>query len=120
MSTTILGGIDEGRNLAANRRRVRKSKKGRSCPSAESIEGWRRPTSQPKGKEPSLRALLQRLLQWLARDTLERDQCPVSGKGHRIDDPVVAIGGQGRTWRVYGHCTLCGRYGISHRECFGE
>ena len=120
MSTTILRGIDESRSLAVNPSCVEKSTKGRSCLSVKSIRGVRRRTPLPKGRESSPRPLVQRLRQWLVRDTLERDQCPVSGKGHCIDDPVVAIGGQGRTWRVYGHCTLCGGYGISHRECFGE
>jgi len=43
---------------------------------------------------------------------LGREDCPVSQGKHRISDPVVMTGGQGRPRRLYGRCDCCGMDGV--------
>ena len=65
----------------------------------------RRPFSSPAAM--LLRGLLDRIDKAFA--SRNADVCHATGAHHRVTIPVNIIGGQGRPWKLYGPCDLCGK-----------
>jgi len=63
----------------------------------------------PRRRFPLLRSLLRRLRVRIESARVKPATCPISGAAHRIDNPVTMTGGQGRPWKLYGPCSLCGQ-----------
>ncbi|MFH0962978.1 MAG: hypothetical protein V2A58_03085 [Planctomycetota bacterium] len=105
MSTAVLIEIDDAHDLVGNPPHVEM----RPLPEPGALASGR-PHYEPLSRRAirGARALLQRLVDRLHEGAQEADLCPVGGRGHCIEEPVMATGGQGRVWRVYGRCVLCG------------
>ena len=63
----------------------------------------------PHRRVPLLRSLLRRFKACIENARVKPVPCPISGAAHRIDNPLTMTGGQGRPWKLYGRCSLCGQ-----------
>ena len=79
---------------------------------SERVAGARR---AQRWRASIVRYIVRRFKTWIASTRVEAARCPISGAAHRIDKPIAMTGGQGRRWRVYGPCSLCGQVATVHR-----
>lgn len=69
----------------------------------------------PRSRASVVRSLLRRVRRWIENARVEPVPCPISGAAHRVDNPVTMTGGQGRPWKLYGRCSLCGQIATVHK-----
>jgi len=69
----------------------------------------------PRRRASAIRSLLRRFMAWIENARVRPVPCPISGAAHRIDTPVTMTGGQGRPWKLFGRCSLCGQVATAHK-----